>query len=263
VIHKEKNMQAKDFRGVALVTGASSGFGWAICHRLARQGYRVVAAARRIDRLHLLREQLGDTLFPIELDVRDPDAVVQAQSKVLDSLGHVDVLINNAGLALGLELAPEANLEDWETMIDTNVTGLTRVTHAFLPSMVKNGRGHVINLGSIAGTYPYPGGNVYGATKAFVAQFSLNLRADLAGTGVRVTDIQPGLCGGTEFSSVRFRGDEQKAASVYDGVTPLTADDIAETVAWVVSLPQHVNVNAIEIMPTAQSFSALHITRRT
>ncbi|HDR9057745.1 SDR family NAD(P)-dependent oxidoreductase [Burkholderia vietnamiensis] len=256
-------MKTETSRGVAVVTGASSGFGWAICHRLARDGYQIVAAARRIERLHQLKEALGDAVLPIELDVRDPGAVIQAQTTVLNAVGHVDVLVNNAGLALGLERAQEAKLEDWQAMIDTNVTGLTRVTHAFLPSMVERGRGHVINLGSVAGTYPYPGGNVYGATKAFVAQFSLNLRADLAGTGVRVTDLQPGLCGGTEFSFVRFRGDEKRATSLYDGVDPLMPEDIAETVSWVASLPPHFNVNAMEIMPTAQSFAALNVSRRS
>jgi len=200
-------------------------------------------------------------LHPVELDVCDAQAVVNLPASLPEEWREIDLLVNNAGLALGLERAHEANFDDWQTMIDTNVTGLARVTHAFLPGMVARKRGHIINMGSIAGTYPYPGGNVYGATKAFVAQFSLNLRADLAGTGIRVTDIQPGLCGGTEFSQVRFRGDEQKAASVYAGVEPISPEDIAETVSWISSLPAHFNVNAIEIMPTAQSFAALHVAR--
>lgn len=256
-------MQNNSSRRIAVVTGASSGFGWAICHRLARDGYQVVAAARRMERLHQLKAALGDTVIPLELDVRDPGAVIHARNTVLNAVGHVDVLVNNAGLALGLSRAHEASLEDWQAMIDTNVIGLTRVTHAFLPSMVERGRGHVISLGSVAGTYPYPGGNVYGATKAFVAQFSLNLRADLAGTGVRVTDLQPGLCGGTEFSLVRFKGDEKHATSLYEGVEPLMPTDIAEAVSWVASLPPHVNVNSMEIMPTAQSFAAPHVSRRS
>jgi 3-hydroxy acid dehydrogenase/malonic semialdehyde reductase len=246
---------------VALVTGASSGFGRAICTRLVKDGYRVIAAARRVERLAELREELGPQVYPVELDVRDAQSVVRLPTALPAALRDIDLLVNNAGLALGLERAQEANFDDWQTMIDTNVIGLTRVTHAFLPAMVARKQGHIINIGSVAGTYPYPGGNVYGATKAFVAQFSLNLRADLAGTGIRVTDIQPGLCGGTEFSSVRFRGDEQKAASVYTGVEPITPENIAETVSWIASLPTHFNVNAIEIMPTAQSFAPLHVAR--
>lgn len=246
---------------IALVTGASSGFGWEICHRLARQGYQVIAAARRTDKLQALQQELGDCLFPLTLDVCDPQAVAQALAVVQEKFGALDALINNAGLALGLEKADEAHFADWQTMIDTNVTGLARVTHAFLPLIRKSPRGHIVNLGSVAGTYPYPGGNVYGATKAFVAQFSLNLRADLAGSGVRVTDIQPGLCSGTEFSAVRFRGDTDRASALYQGVQALTAADVAEAVAWVLSQPVHVNINSIEMMPTAQSFSPLHIAR--
>lgn len=246
---------------VALVTGASAGFGSAICRRLIQQGYRVVAAARRMERLEALKLELGGDLFPIALDVRETASVSQALSAVEASFDGVDILVNNAGLALGLERAGAANFDDWTTMIETNVTGLARVTHAFLPSMVKKNRGHIVNLGSVAGTYPYPGGNVYGATKAFVAQFSLNLRADLAGTAIRVTDIRPGLCSGTEFSSVRFNGDLDKVEALYKNVQALTPEDIAESVSWAVSLPPHVNVNVIEIMPTAQSFAPLNVTR--
>jgi len=214
-----------------------------------------------MQQLDELREQLGAKVLPIKLDVCDAQAITRVQASLPQAFREIDLLVNNAGLALGMERAQEANIDDWQTMIATNVTGLAHMTHAFLPGMVARNRGHIINIGSVAGTYPYPGGNVYGATKAFVAQFSLNLRADLAGTQIRVTDIQPGLCGGTEFSSVRFRGDGQKAASVYEGIEPLNPDDIARTVAWIASLPGHFNVNSIEIMPTAQSFSALHITR--
>lgn len=246
---------------IALVTGASSGFGRSICQRLVKDGYRVVAAARRTGLLDGLRAELGPDLLALELDVRDADAVARLPSTLPEGFRDIDLLVNNAGLALGIEPAHKASLEDWQTMIDTNVTGLVRVTHALLPGMVERNRGHVINMGSIAGSYPYPGGNVYGGTKAFVAQFSLNLRADLAGTRIRVTDIQPGLCGGTEFSSVRFHGDEQKAASVYKGTEALSPDDIAETVSWIAALPPHFNVNAIEVMPVSQSFSALHVSR--
>jgi 3-hydroxy acid dehydrogenase/malonic semialdehyde reductase len=171
------------------------------------------------------------------------------------------VLVNNAGLALGLGPAAEANLADWDRMVATNVTGLMHMTRALLPGMVARNSGHVVNLGSIAGSYPYPGGHVYGASKAFVKQFSLNLKADLIGTNVRVTDIEPGLCGGTEFSTVRFGGDDAKAAAVYAGTTPLTAEDIAEAVSWVVHLPAHVNINRIEMMPTCQAPQAPAVKR--
>jgi 3-hydroxy acid dehydrogenase / malonic semialdehyde reductase len=172
----------------------------------------------------------------------------------------VDLLVNNAGLALGLSSADKANLDDWQTMIETNILGLAKMTRAILPHMVENQAGHIINLGSIAGTYPYPGGNVYGATKAFVEQFSLNLRADLSGTGIRVTNIEPGLAE-TEFSEVRFAGDTQKAAAIYQGLQPLVAKDIAESIYWCASQPAHVNVNRLEIMPTCQAFSALSIAK--
>ncbi|CAM3800363.1 SDR family NAD(P)-dependent oxidoreductase [Castellaniella denitrificans] len=246
---------------IALVTGASAGFGRAICERFLRDGYRVIAAARRMEPLLELQRQHGDAVLPVFLDVRDEQAIAAMKASLPENWRDVDVLVNNAGLALGTEKAQEAILREWRTMIDTNVTGLALMTHAFLPGMVARKRGLIVNIGSVAGKYPYPGGNVYGATKAFVAQFSRNLRADLAGTGVRVTDVQPGLCGDTEFSLTRYRGDRQKADSVYVGAHPLSPDDIAETVAWVASLPPRVNVNAIEVMPTSQSFSALTITR--
>ncbi|MFL6549506.1 MAG: SDR family NAD(P)-dependent oxidoreductase, partial [Povalibacter sp.] len=221
------------------VTGASSGFGAAIARRFVREGAVVIAAARRNDRLQSLKEELGDLLYPITLDVRDEAAVKQAFADLPPALAALDILVNNAGLALGLKPAQEADMSDWERMIDTNVKGLVYCTRAALPGMVQRSRGHVINLGSIAARYPYPGGNVYGATKAFVRQFTLNLRADLVGTGVRCTDIEPGLSGGTEFSNVRMHGDDQKAAKVYEGTQPLLPDDIAEAVHWAATLPSH------------------------
>lgn len=248
-------------RPIALVTGASAGFGRAISERFLRDGYRVIAAARRMEPLLELQRQHGDALLPIQLDVRDEQAIAHMKQTLPEAWRAIDVLVNNAGLALGTEKAQAAVLADWRTMIDTNITGLALMTHAFLPGMVERKRGLVINIGSVAGQYPYPGGNVYGGTKAFVAQFSRNLRADLAGTGVRVTDIQPGLCGDTEFSLTRYRGDQSKADSVYTGAHPLGPDDIAEAVAWVAALPPRININAIEVMPTSQSFSALTITR--
>lgn len=243
------------------VTGVSAGFGAAIARRFIKEGHNVIGAARRVERLNELKRDLGDNFFPLELDIRERDHVLSALSRLPEQFKEIDVLVNNAGLALGLESAYNADFDDWLTMINTNVIALASVTHAILPKMVERKRGHIINLGSIAGSYPYPGGNVYGATKAFVKQFSLNLRADLAGTKVRVTDVEPGLCGTTEFSQVRFKGDSQKAANLYEGTNPLTADDIAETVYWIATLPAHMNVNRIELMPVSQSFSALNVVR--
>ncbi len=244
-----------------LVTGASAGFGEAIARRFAADGAKVIMAARRLDRLKTIATELGDRTLPVAFDVADRDAVEKALGNLPEPFRAIDVLVNNAGLALGLNPAQSADMADWQTMIDTNINGLVYCTRAVLPGMVERGRGHVINLGSIAGRYPYPGGNVYGATKAFVKQFSLNLRADLLGTKVRVSNIEPGLCGGTEFSTIRFKGDDQKAASVYEGTEPLLADDIAEAVHWVATLPPHVNINAIEMMPVCQAFAPLAVHR--
>jgi 3-hydroxy acid dehydrogenase/malonic semialdehyde reductase len=245
----------------ALVTGATSGFGRAIARRLVRDGHRVIAAGRRIDRLEALREELGPALLPFGLDVTDSAALAALPDSLPENWRIVDVLVNNAGLALGLSPAHKADLAQWDQMIATNVIGLVHLTRAILPGMVERDRGHIINLGSIAGTYPYPGGHVYGGTKAFVEQFSLNLRADLVGSFVRVTNLEPGLCGGTEFSNVRFTGDDAKAAAVYQGTEPLTADDIAEAVAWVMGLPRHMNINRMEMMPTCQAPGPLAIKR--
>jgi 3-hydroxy acid dehydrogenase/malonic semialdehyde reductase len=242
------------------VTGASSGFGAAVARRFTADGTRVVVSARRTDRLADLAAELGSAVHAIELDVTDPEAITRAVADLPDEFADIDVLVNNAGLALGLEPAQRADLEDWDRMIDTNCKGLVHVTRAVLPGMVERGRGHVVNLGSVAGTYPYPGGNAYGATKAFVHQFSLNLRSDLHGTGIRVTSIEPGMAD-TEFSTVRFSGDETKADAVYEGMRPLTADDVADTIHWAATRPAHVNINVIELMPTAQSFAAFQVAR--
>ncbi|MGO1049536.1 SDR family oxidoreductase [Crossiella sp. CA198] len=243
------------------VTGASTGFGAAIARRFAGEGARVVATARRKDKLEALAAEFGDLVFPVALDVRDNHAVEQVVAGLPAEFAAIDVLVNNAGLALGLEPAQRASLADWEQMVDTNCKGLMYCTRAVLPGMVERRRGHVVNIGSVAGIHAYPGGNVYGGTKAFVHQFSLNLRSDLHGTGVRVTCVEPGMCGGTEFSLVRFQGDSGKAAGVYDGMQPLTAADIAETVHWVTGQPAHVNVNTIELMPVAQSFAGFQVHR--
>ncbi len=244
------------------ITGASSGFGAATARRFAALGDRVIAAARRADRLSDLADELGtDVVLPLILDVRDRDSVEHVAASLPEDFAEVDILVNNAGLALGLEPAQEADVDQWEQMIETNCTGLVVMTRALLPQMVARGTGHIVNLGSIAGTYPYPGGNVYGATKAFVHQFSLNLRSDLHGTGVRVTSVEPGLSGGTEFSEVRFGGDRERAAAVYAGTHPLTADDIAAAIEWATSQPPHVNVNVIELMATSQSFAPFQVYR--
>jgi len=251
---------ARTHPGTILVTGASSGFGAAIARRFASAGSRVVAAARRPDRLKDLAAELGPQLLPVPLDVRDRAAVADVIGGLPAQFAEIDVLVNNAGAALGLSPAQDADLDDWEQMIDTNCKGLAYCTRAILPGMVARRRGHVVNLGSVAATYPYPGGNAYGGTKAFVRQFSLNLRSDLHGTGVRVTCVEPGMAD-TEFSLVRFAGDQARADAVYAGMQPLTADDIAESVYWTATLPPHVNVNTIELMPVAQSFAAFQVDR--
>src|ERR1700749_87377 len=242
------------------VTGASSGFGAAVARRFAADGARVVATARRVERDEALATECGSRILPLALDVRDRPAVAAAVAGLPAEFAAIDVLVNNAGLALGLNPAQDADLDDWDQMIDTNCKGLVYCTRAILAGMVRRGRGHVINLGSVAGTYPYPGGHVYGGTKAFVHQFSLGLRSDLHGTGVRVTCVEPGMAD-TEFSLVRFSGDQAKADNVYAGMQPMTADDIAESIHWAATMPQHVNVNPIELMATAQSFAPFQVAR--
>ena len=246
---------------IVFITGASSGFGAAMARKFCANGYRVIAAARRADRLATLQSEFGKNLLAIELDVTSKQSITTALASLPTDWSQIDVLINNAGLALGVEPAQNATLEDWETMIDTNCRGLVTMTRLVLPAMVERGSGTVINIGSTAGAYPYPGGNVYGATKAFVDQFTINLRADLVGTGVRATNIAPGLCGGTEFSNVRMKGDDAAAAKVYQGTVPLNAGDIADTAYWIATLPAHVNINYIEMMPTCQGFSPFTIKR--
>lgn len=246
---------------IVFITGASAVFGAEMARTFVNHGHQVVISARRKERLDQLAAELGEMALPIVMDVTDKSSIEEALSMLPQSWRQIDVLINNAGLALGTQPAHEAPLDDWETMIATNCKGLVTMTRALLPSMVERGSGLVINLGSVAGAYPYPGGNVYGATKAFVEQFTLNLRADLVGTGVRATNLAPGLCGGTEFSNVRFKGDEAAAAKVYEGTVPLTAKDIADTAYWIATLPSHININSIEMMPTCQGFSPFAIKR--
>jgi NADP-dependent 3-hydroxy acid dehydrogenase YdfG len=248
---------------IVLITGASSGFGEAMARKFVQHGHQVIAAARRIERLNLLKDELGAAVLPMSLDVCDENSILKLFANLPSAWKQIDVLINNAGLALGTEAAQSASLEDWETMIETNNKGLVRMTRAVLPQMVQRGSGLVINIGSTAGRVAYPGGNVYGASKAFVEQFTYNLRADLVGTGVRASNIAPGLSGGTEFSNVRFKGDADKAAKVYEGTQALTANDIAETAFWIASMPPHVNINHIEMMPTCQGFGAFNIQRHS
>lgn len=244
-----------------LITGASAGFGEAMCRAFTAAGFNVVGAARRMEKLQALAEELGGSFYPLQMDVADTSSVPAALQSLPEGFREIDCLINNAGLALGLDSADKADFADWQTMIQTNIVGLTFLTRQILPQMVEKKSGYIINIGSIAGNYPYPGGNVYGATKAFVRQFSLNLRADLAGTGIRVTDIEPGLCGGTEFSDVRFKGDDERAAGVYENIRFIRPEDIADTALWLYRRPAHMNVNTIEIMPVAQSFGALPVVR--
>ena len=245
-----------------LVTGVTAGFGKAIAELLISKGHTVIGTGRRQEKLDELQSQLGDNFIPLNFDVSDLPATKTAlQTLPNDLLTNIDVLVNNAGLALGLEPADKTDFADWQQMVNTNILGLIHLTHEILPFMVANNDGYIINLSSTAGSYPYFGGNVYGATKAFVTQFSLNLRADLVGKNIRVSNIEPGLCGGTEFSNIRFHGDDAKAAQVYDSVQYVTPQDIANMVAWLIEQPKHVNINRIEVMPTAQTFAGLKVVK--
>lgn len=247
---------------VIMITGASSGFGAATARLFAQSGYRLILAARRREKLAALQAELSKTapVHLVQLDVRDPQAVQDCVERLPDAFSDVDLLVNNAGLALGLEPAWKTSVNDWETMVDTNVKGVIYCTRAVLPGMVARNRGHIINIGSTAGAWPYPGGNVYGATKAFVEQFTRNLRADLLGTAVRATCIAPGMAE-TEFSNIRFKGDQQKADTVYAGTAPLTAADIAGIIKWVSEQPAHVNINHLEVMCVQQAWGHLAVHR--
>ncbi|HVH45180.1 MAG TPA: SDR family NAD(P)-dependent oxidoreductase [Labilithrix sp.] len=245
---------------IVLVTGATSGIGRACAERLHREGATLLLVGRRQDRLEGMAAELGERCHTTVLDVRDRGAV---ESLALSEVGRgVDILVNAAGLALGLDPVHLASMDDWETMIDTNCKGLVHTTRAFVPGMVARARGHVVHVGSVAGTYPYPAGHVYGATKAFVHQFSQAMKSDLAGTGVRVTCIEPGMVE-TEFSTVRFQGDENRAKKVYDAMTPLSAEDIADVVHFAITRPAHVNLNVIELMPAAQGFGPFLVKRNS
>ena len=248
-----------------LVSGATAGFGEATARRFLAHGHQVIALGRRAERLEALKSSLPieqqQKLLTLAVDVCDSAKVDQLAANLPPAFSQVSVLVNNAGLALGLEPAHQASLVDWDRMIDTNIKGLVHMTRAFLPGMVERKSGHVINLGSVAANYPYAGGNVYGASKSFVKQFSLNLREDLVGTPVRVTCIEPGMGAGTEFSNVRFKGDLGRVEKVYSGIKALSADDIAEAIYWAATLPPHMNINILEVMPVQQACSPSSIHR--
>ncbi|HXT01887.1 MAG TPA: SDR family NAD(P)-dependent oxidoreductase [Elusimicrobiota bacterium] len=243
-----------------LVTGATAGFGAAACRRFAAEGAKVIATGRRTDRLASLKKELGAACHTLAFDASSRAETEKALESLPAAFAKPNVVVANAGLALGLEPAQKANLDDWDGMIATNINGLLYTVRATLPGMIARDEGHVVLLGSVAADFPYPGGNVYGATKAFVKQFALNLRADLLGANVRVTNVEPGLAE-TEFSLVRFKGDAAKAKKPYEGVAPLTAEDVAETIFWTCTLPRRVNVNRIQVMPVMQAFGPFAFKR--
>jgi serine 3-dehydrogenase len=243
----------------AFITGATAGFGAAAARRFAAAGWRMIGTGRRRERLAGLAGELGDAFYPLELDMRDIGAVDPALAGLPEPFRDIDLLLNNAGLAPPLETLQDSQLEPALQAIETNVTGLVALTRAVLPTLIGR-KGAIINLSSVAATYPYRGGAVYGATKAFVRQFSLDLRSDLHGTGVRVTSIEPGMAE-TEFTLVRTGGDREASDALYRGMNPMTADDIAETILWVATLPPHLNINAIELMPVSQSFAGFQVAR--
>ena len=243
----------------AFVTGVTAGFGAALARRFVAGGWRVAGTGRRVDRLHALRDELGDAFHPMAFDLRDEGALAQAVDGLPEAFRGVDLLVNNAGLAQGLTPAQEADLADWRTMTGTNIDALLTVTRRMLPTLIER-RGAIVNLSSVAATYPYKGGAVYGATKAFVLQFSLDLRADLLGTGVRVTSIEPGMCE-TEFTVVRNGGDQAASDALYKGVNPLTAEQIADSIWWVATLPPNMNINRLELMPVNQAFAGFAVHR--
>ena len=256
-------MRAAYNRGMKtiLITGSTSGFGRAAVERFHGAGWRVIATGRRAERLDALADALGrERLHTAAFDIRDEAAMRAALDALPDDFRAIDALVNNAGLALGTAPAQRADLAQWKQMIDTNVTALATLTHALLPTLIER-RGAILNVSSVAATYPYPGGNVYGGTKAFVSQFSLGLRSDLHGTGVRVTSIEPGMAE-TEFTLVRTSGDQAASDTLYQGADPITGDDIAETLFWIANLPPHLNVNRIEVMPVRQSFAGFQVARR-
>jgi serine 3-dehydrogenase len=247
--------------GTIFITGATSGFGQATARRFIAEGWKVVGTGRRAERLSALSEELGANFYGAVFDITDEDAMQKAIASLPADFRDIDVLVNNAGLALGTSPAPQVPLKDWHIMVNTNITGLLNITHHLLPTLIER-RGMVVNLASVAATYPYLGGNVYGGTKAFLRQFSLGLRSDLHGKGVRVTSIEPGMCE-TEFTLVRTGGNQEASDNLYKGVNPITADDIANTIHWVASQPKHININSLELMPVNQSFAGFQVYRES
>lgn len=247
--------------GTILITGATSGFGEATARRFIREGWKVIGTGRRAERLQALAAELESAFYGAAFDITDEDAAEKALAALPEGFRDIDVLVNNAGLALGTAPAPQVPLKDWQTMVNTNITGLLNITHHLLPTLIDR-KGIVVNLSSVAAHYPYTGGNVYGGTKAFLRQFSLGLRSDLHGKGVRVTSIEPGMCE-TEFTLVRTGGNREASDNLYKGVNPITADDIANTIYWVASQPKHININSLELMPVNQSFAGFQVYRES
>ncbi len=245
--------------GTILITGATSGFGLATAKLFAKDGWKVIGTGRRAERLVGLSADLGSSFHGMVFDITDEEAMVSAFKTLPREFQNIDVLVNNAGLALGTASAPDVPLKDWHTMVNTNITGLLNITHHLLPTLIER-RGIVINLSSVAAHWPYAGGNVYAATKAFLRQFSLGLRSDLHGKGVRITSIEPGMCE-TEFTVVRTGGNQDASDKLYKGVNPIVPDDIANTIHWVASQPKHININSIELMPVNQSFAGFQVHR--
>ncbi|HAT52854.1 MAG TPA: NADP-dependent 3-hydroxy acid dehydrogenase [Betaproteobacteria bacterium] len=244
---------------IALITGATAGFGNSSVKEFIDNGWKVIATGRREERLLALKEQFGEALHTLTFDIQNSTQINEAIDSLPSNFKNIDLLINNAGLALGTAAAQECDLEQWNTMVDTNIRGLMSLTHKVLPTLIEQ-RGAVINISSVAASYPYPGGNVYGGTKAFVVQFSLGLRSDLHGTGVRVTCVEPGMSE-TEFTLVRTKGDQSASDKLYEGANPMTGEDIAKTLYWIATLPPHMNINRVELMPVNQSFSPFQVHR--
>ena len=245
---------------IVLITGATSGIGKSCAEFFSKKGYKTILIGRRKKRLISISKKLKKPSLPLQLDVRDKKEVFKTISELPKNFEKISVIKNNAGLAWGVEPAQDADLKKWETMIDTNCKGLIYMTKAVLPDLIKRNNGHIINIGSVAGTYPYSGGNVYGGTKSFVKQFSLGLKSDLLGTKIRITNIEPGMTN-TEFSKIRYSGDKKKADKVYEKMSPLTGLDIAETIYWCVKRPKHVNINSVELMPLQQGFNFFAVSR--
>ncbi|MBR9788359.1 MAG: SDR family NAD(P)-dependent oxidoreductase [Vibrionaceae bacterium] len=255
-------MQQGFYLPTVLITGATSGFGLATARKFADNGYPLILTGRREERLRAIADELAPLteVFTYKLDVRKTEEVQAMMEALPEAFKRIEVLVNNAGLALGASPADEADLRDWHTMIETNVTGLVNVTHALLPILKAQAKATIINLGSIASNWSYPGAHVYGATKAFVQQFSRNLRSDFAGTGIRVTSLEPGLSE-SEFSLVRFGGDQEKYNAIYNETNALQPEDIADIIFWIADQPTHININSLEVMPTCQAWDNFKLVR--